>query len=120
MRKTVIIILILVPVYIVFMRAFNKAEVLRPRARHTMDSLLEAYTTKMAGGIFTNRSTDERRIFDFTNHFVVGGTNYQCLFAADSWDYQGASNLLAITTDKRFLYIDHHGAVPLSGMPPGY
>jgi hypothetical protein len=120
MKKTVIIILILVPVYLVFMRSFNRAEVLRPRALHTMNTLFEAYMAKMDGGVFTNRRPDERRVFDFTNHFVVGGTNYQCLLAADSWDYQGASNLLAITSDKRFLYIDQHGAVLLSGMPPGY
>ena len=120
MKKAFIILLILVPVYLVFMSAFDKAEVLRPRALHAMDSLLEAYKDKTDGITFTNRRPDEWRIFDYTNQLVIGGTNYQCVFAADSWDYQGASNLLVITSDKRFLYMDQHGAVPLTGMPPGY
>ena len=56
----------------------------------------------------------------YTNRYVIDGAVYECVMAVDSWDYQGLSNLLVLTTDKKFLYIDRSGAVPVDHMPPGY
>lgn len=120
MRKLAIFLLIAVPLYVIFLRAFNKAEVLRPRVLHVQNTLLEAYLEQANGVVFTNHRPEECHIFGFTNHLVIGSTNYQCVLAADSWDYQGSSNLLVITTNRSFLYIDKHGPVPIEHMPPGY
>ena len=111
---------VVVALYLFFGHAFTVGEIRRPRVIHVKNTLFEAYMDKTAGVIFTNRYPQNCRVFDYTNLFVIAGTNFQCVLAADSWDYQGASNLLALTSDKMFLYIDEHGAVLASHYPPGY
>jgi|SRR5580658_9157801 hypothetical protein len=62
-------------------------------------------------GSFTNPSPRYCRIVDFTNRYSISGTVYQCVLAADSWDYRDRSNLFAITTTGAILFIDKHGVI---------
>ena len=96
---------------------------LSSRRAHTINlksTLKEAYLGKLNGTVFVNRHPEDYRILDYTNFYLIEGTGYQCSVAADSWDYQGASNLLAVTTNWQFLYINATGATPFHHAPPGY
>ncbi len=120
MKKYIILGGLLVALYLLFMHAFTVGEIRRPHVIRVKNTLLEAYAERTAGHDFTNRRPEGCRVFDYTNLHVIAGTNYQCVLAADSWDYQGASNLLALTTNRSFLYIHPRGAVPAKSYPPGY
>jgi len=88
---------------------------------HVKGMLLEAYCEKTNGTAFINRHPERCRVFDYTNYYLIGGTGYQCSVAADSWDYQGASNLLVVTTNwRQFLYINETGVTLVRFAPPGY
>ena len=75
----------------------------------TWNSLKVASVEIQEDGKFTNRYPLICHISEYTNRHLVNGTIYQCILAADSWDYRGRSNLLAITTNGMFLFIDRQG-----------
>jgi hypothetical protein len=50
-------------------------------------------------GRFTNSYPNICHLFVYTNHYSISGMDYQCVVAADSWDYRSRSNLLAFTTN---------------------
>jgi len=75
----------------------------------TWNSLKMASVEIQEDGKFTNRWPLICHISEYTNRHLVNGTIYQCILAADSWDYRGRSNLLAITTNGTFLFIDRQG-----------
>lgn len=68
-----------------------------------------AETDLEQNGGFTNPFPNECRIYEYTNRYSVSGSNYQCVLAADRWDYQGKTNLLTLTSDGGFLYIGKNG-----------
>jgi hypothetical protein len=117
--RTIIVICLLVVAYLLFMSALARSQ-RRAVVVNTKSALLSSYVDFKTDGTLTNSWSTRYHVHPYTNHYVIGGTDYQCVLAADSWDYQGLSNLLVLTTDKAFLYVDPHGAVPLSDMPPGY
>ncbi|MGA9778025.1 MAG: hypothetical protein ACLPRE_07570 [Limisphaerales bacterium] len=100
--------IILVPVATALVRA-NRDSVLNS----TGASLQVARVYLAQDGILTNWSPNVCHLFQFTNHYTISGTDYQCVVAADSWDYRARSNLLAITTNGVYLFIDSHGVTEL-------
>ena len=66
------------------------------------------------GGSFTNSTPDLFHLSVYTNQYTISGAVYQCVVAADSWDYHCRSNLLAFTTNGVYLFIDSHGAQKVS------
>jgi len=66
------------------------------------------------GESFTNSYPDTYHLFVYSNRYTISGTVYQCVVAADSWDYHSRSNLLAFTTNGVYLFIDSHGAQKMS------
>jgi hypothetical protein len=109
--------IILVPVTTGLLRA-NRDVVL-----HTTGCSLTLASFYLAqDGILTNCSPNVCHLFPFTNHYSIYGTDYQCVVAADSWDYRGRSNLLAITTNGVYLFIDSHSVTKLRDWHelPGY
>ena len=115
MRTKIVIFLVLILVLIIgcfyFLSALERSE-RKARVVHATSALLSTYHSNYWKG--------SCRVFPYTNHFAIGGKIYQCVLAADSWDYQGKSNLMAFTTNQAFLYIDKHGAVLVNRYPPGY
>jgi hypothetical protein len=88
-------------------------------AINTKNLLMVSYAELKERGAFTNPAPDRCRIYVFTNAYLITGTNYRCVLAADSWDYRSASNVLAITTSDEFLFIDKQGVVPwIRHFPP--
>ena len=86
----------------------------RARSIHARNYLLVTLQTLERTGQFTN-VWPEQHIYPFTNHFVLDGSNYQCVVAIDSWDKKPGT-VLAITTNKAFVLIgEKEGPVPLVG-----
>ena len=89
------------------------------RAKHaaaiviTVDSLKAAYVALKQDDRFTNIAPQICHIYEYTNRYSVSGKVYQCEFAADAWDHRAHDNLLAITTNYEFLFIDKKGVVVL-------
>lgn len=96
-------------------RSLNKASEIT-----AMNSLTISYAELRQYGAFTNPSPSRARIFAYTNDYVISGTNYHCILAADSWHYQGAKHVLAISTNGFFLLITEDGPVHLRGTVPFY
>jgi hypothetical protein len=119
--KTVVIaaVLLLIAAFLTFMPALARSQ-RRAMAVNAKSTLLSAYADIKTDGALTNSWSLRYHVRPYTNRYVIDGTVYQCVLAADSWDYQGADNLLALTTKEAFLYIDPHGAVPVGHLPPGY
>lgn len=117
MKTTIVIILLLVIAFLFFLSELAKsqrhAEVINAKSR-----LLSTYDDVQKGEALTNSWNRYTR--SYTNRYEIGGIVYQCVLAVDSWDYQGPSNLLVLTADKKFLYIDGHGATLVTNRPPGY
>lgn len=115
--SVIVAIIILVPVATELIRA-NRDGVLNA----TGASLQVAKVYLAQTSILTNWSPNMCHLFEFTNHYTISGTDYQCVVAADSWDYRDRSNLLAITTNGVFLFIDNHGVTKLRDWHevPGY
>ena len=88
----------------------------------TRNALKAAYLEREQDGQLTNTEPRICRIFEFTNHYAVGAADYRCVVAADSWDYRDSSNMLTITTNWDFLFIDRSGVTPLhrDDPPTGY
>lgn len=88
----------------------------------TISSLKVAYADLEQEGRFSNRWPQFCRISSYTNRYAISGTVYQCVLAADSWDYRGRDNLLAITANGSLLFIDKKGALALNKWNdlPGY
>jgi len=82
---------------------------------NTKNYLTISYAEMRRFGAFTNPSPDRARIYIYTNDYVISGTNYRCVLAADSWHRLGASNLLAITTNGFFLRVSEDGMARLAG-----
>ncbi len=112
-------VLMVVAAFILFMPALARSQ-RKQVILGVRSALLSSYVDLQRGEALTNSRSVDYHVYLYTNRYVIGGTVYRCVLAADSWDYQGLSNLLVLTTDKRFLYIGRHGAVPVSLMPPGY
>ena len=117
MKATIVIIVLLV-IAILFLlselaKSHRHADVINAKGR-----LLSTYDDVQKGDALTN--SWNRYIRSYTNRYEIGGIVYQCVLAVDSWDYQGPSNVLVLTTDKKFLYIDGHGATLVTNRPPGY
>ncbi|HRY49508.1 MAG TPA: hypothetical protein P5186_15770 [Candidatus Paceibacterota bacterium] len=119
MRTAIIIGLLLIVAYFIFVPALARSG-WRAVAVNAKATLHSTYVAVQKGGVYTNDWTVRFHVRPYTNRYVIGGEVYQCVMAVDSWDYQGRSNLLAITIEERFLYIDQRGAVPVSHLPPGY
>lgn len=68
------------------------------------------------GESFTNSYPDLYHLFVYSNCYTISGAVYQCVVAADSWDYHSRSNLLAFTTNGVYLLIDSHGAQKMSDL----
>jgi hypothetical protein len=89
------------------------------RSRHAAAASSAWYSLKIASADraeyekFANRYSHSCRIYDFTNRYSISGIVYQCILAADSWDYRDRSNSLAITTNGEILFIDKHGVIRL-------
>ena len=113
------ILALLLITFLAFVPALARSE-RRAVVVNTKGALLSSYVDLQAKGVLTNTWSVRHHVRPYTNRYVLDGTVYQCVLAADSWDYQGASNLLALTADKTFLYIDQRRAIPLQHMPPGY
>ena len=92
----------------------------RPNVHGVKSILRQALGDRTRSVPFTNPYPDLCRVLDYTNYHLISGTGYQCVLAADSWDYQGPTNLLAITTNSLYLYVGKSGTVEASGFPPGY
>ena len=94
----------------------------RAAAINTQSRLLSALAELKEHGTFTNHAPDSCRIYAFTNHYLISGTNFHCALAADSRDFQHSSNVLAITSDEMLLFIDERGVAPFprGHFPPGY
>jgi hypothetical protein len=105
---------------LVINHAVTVADQRRPDVHGVKSVLLQAFDAKTRNVIFTNPYRDLCRVVEYTNYHLISGTGYQCVLAADSWDYQGLTNLLAITTNRLYLYIGKSGTVEASGFPPGY
>ena len=116
-RAIIVIILLLIAAYLIFVPALARSQ-RRASVLNLKSELLSAYADLKVDN--TNMPKDPYHVRLYTNCYSIGGTIYQCVLAADSWDYQGASNLLVLTTNKTFLYIDGHGPILLNGHPPGY
>ena len=117
--KTVIAVILLLIVFLVFLLALARSQ----RCADVVNAksgLLSAYVGVRNGEVLTNSWDVRHHTRSYTNHYVIDAADYQCVVAVDSWDYQGLSNLLVLTTDKKFLYIDSRGAMLVSNMPPGY
>lgn len=120
MKKFVVIAIILVAgLFLYYISQVGRG--LRQGAEITTKGyLMLAFEELKEHGAFTNHAPGRCRIYASTNHYLVSGTNYQCVLVADSWDFQSASNMLAITTNQVFLSIDGRGVVSVIGMyfPP--
>jgi len=66
------------------------------------------------GEPFTNSAPELFHLLVYSNRYTISGTVYQCIVAADSWDYHSHSNLLAFTTNGVYLFVDSHGARTVS------
>lgn len=119
MRIAIIIGLLLIAAYLVFMPALARSQ-RKAGIVGVKSALLSSYVDFQRGEALTNSWSARYHVHPYTNTYVIDGTVYQCVLAADSWDYQGYSNLLVLTTDKRFLYVGQRGVVQVSFMPPGY
>src|SRR5690349_7965333 len=90
------------------------------RAKHIRPVVPTWYAVNTAalqlgmGESFTNSYPDLYHLSVYSNRYTISGTIYQCVVAADSWDYHSRSNLLAFTTNGVYLFIDSHGAQKLS------
>ncbi|MBK7999012.1 MAG: hypothetical protein IPK15_09935 [Verrucomicrobia bacterium] len=92
---------------------------------NTMSSLKSAYSELREHGTFTNHRGN-LRIYPFTNHYVVGGVDYQCVLAAEAPRFRHRG-LFTITTNEVIVWIEHtNGAIPLLSpftpppLPPGF
>jgi hypothetical protein len=119
MRTTIIIGVLLIAAYLIFMPALARSQ-RRAVVLNAKGALLSSYVDFQKGEALTNSWNVRYHAHSYTNRYVIDGAVYQCVMAVDSWDYQGLSNLLALTTDKKLLYIDQRGAAPVSHLPPGY
>ena len=87
-----------------------------------LDVLHSDYAQLKERGSYDVRSNGygETQIRSYTNCFVVGGLNYQCVLAADVPRFVDRG-FFAITTNNTFLWVDRvAGPIPLvsSGFPP--
>ena len=86
-----------------------------------MDALHSDYVELRERGSFTARNgPSAERVYSFTNSYDIGGTNYQCVLAAEVPRFID-KGFFAITTNKIFIWVDRlHGPLPLlgSGFPP--
>jgi hypothetical protein len=117
MKTAIVIGLLLITAYLILISALAKSQ----RYAKVVDAcgaLLSAYDDVQKGEALTN--SWNRHTLPNTNRYVIDGVVYQCVMAVDSWDYQGPSNLLALTAEKKFLYIDGHGVTLVTDRPPGY
>jgi hypothetical protein len=121
MKKTFIVLLVLAALYFVFMRELARSQ-RRTNVVNTVGALQSAFADLKQNGNITNRWPNSYRIFNYTNHYSIAGKEYQCVLAADSWDYRGASNLLALTTNRVFLFINQQDILLLTNsiFPPGF
>ena len=86
-----------------------------------MNRLTQASTDLKKHGTFSNDVPQFCEISAFTEHYAVGGSNYQCALAAKSPLFRGRG-FMAITTNDVLLWIHRErGAMPMSGSssPPG-
>jgi hypothetical protein len=66
-------------------------------------------------GSFTNDIQEFCEIYQFTEHYKVSGSDYECVLAAKSPIFRGRG-LLAITTNNVIIWIDNNGRViPATG-----
>ncbi len=121
MNKTVIVLLVLAALYLVFMRELARSH-RRKIVEHPVNALQSAFADLKQNGNITNRWPNSYRIFNYTNHYSIAGKEYRCVLAADSWDYRGASNLLVLTTNRVFLFINQQDILLLTNsiFPPGF
>ena len=117
--KTAVVIILLLIVYFVFVSALTRSQ-RRANVIDAKNGLVSAFVDFQNGETLTNSWNLRHHAHSYTNRYVIDGAVYQCAIAVDSWDYQGLSNLLTLTTNKSYLYIDSHGAIPVGNMPPGY
>jgi hypothetical protein len=119
--KKVIVILVVVAAAVAFLAYRYDQSVRRAIAINAMDVLHSDYAELREHGSFTIRSgPSAERVYSFTNSYVIGGTNYQCVLAAEVPRFIDRG-FFAITTNEVFIWIDRvHGPVPLlsSGFPP--
>ena len=115
--SVIVAVMIIVPVATVLVRVKRDAAL---HATGCSITLAKFYLDNY--GMLTNCSPDICHLFQFTNRYSISGTNYQCVVAADSWDYRGRSNLLAIATNGWYLFIDGRGVINLRDWHqlPGY
>ncbi len=119
MKKFVVIAVVLIAAGCLFYLWQLSRGLHHAAAINTKNLLMVSHAELKERGAFTNPAPDRCRIYAFTNGYVISGTNYRCVLAADSWDYQSDSNVLAITTSNVFLLIDKQGIVPWIGhFPP--
>jgi hypothetical protein len=117
MKTTIVIGLLLILAFGVFLKELAKSQ-RYVEVMHAKNSLVSTYADVQQGNALTN--SWNRHTHPYTNRYVLDGTAYQCVMAIDSWDYQGPSNLLMLTADKKFLYIDGRGVRVVTNRPPGY
>jgi hypothetical protein len=80
-----------------------------------MSRLTQASADLKKHGTFTNDIPQYCDIYTFTEHYTVGGSDYQCALAAKSPLFRGRG-FMAITTNDVLLWIDkERGATPMSG-----
>ena len=80
-----------------------------------MDRLMQASADLKKNGTFTNDLPQFCEIQTFSEHYTVGGVEYQCSLAAKSPVFQGRG-FMAITTNDVLLWIDRERKVtPVSG-----
>lgn len=114
MRKYVIAIAIIsVLIFISRIPDVIRAKHIRP----VVPTWYAVHTAALQLGIgepFTNSYPDLYRLFVYSNRYTISGTVYQCIVAADTWDYHDRRNLLAYTTNGVYLFIDNHGPQKVS------
>ena len=121
MKKLVAILVIVALVSVVLLHSLAKSES-RARFINTMNDLKEAHLELQSYGAFTNHFR-YARVFLYTNHLTINGTDYQCEFALESDEFR-ERGLLTITTNEVFVWVDKkQRLIPLSSLrvfPPGF
>ena len=95
----------------------------RAIAINAMDVLHSDYAELRGHGSYPVQSGPSAvRVYSFTNNYVIGGTNYQCVLAGEAPRFTDRG-FFAITTNEVFIWIDRvHGPMALlgSGFPPPF
>jgi len=119
--KKAIVILVAFAAAVAFLAYRYDPGVKRAIAINAMDVLHSDYAELREHGSYPVLSGPSAvRVYSFTNNYIIGGTNYQCVLAADVPRFVDRG-FFAITTNEVFIWIDHvHGPMALlsSGFPP--